>query len=146
LGRRTLDLLYFGPNHGDCMVVMRPDVEGGKYLFVVDLFTPGGAPLSYMPDYSPHHWVRTLKEMEALGAGAIINGHGITLSHPTAMTERRRYVEALMVAVKKAIDDGMPPTEIPDKVRLPEFAYMRGYELNIRDNVRRIQTFYGIGW
>ncbi len=146
LGRHTLDLLYFGPNHGDCMVLMRPDVEGGKYLFIVDLFTPGGAPLSFMPDYAPHHWVRAMKDIETLDHGAFINGHGITLSHPSGLTERRRYVEALMVAVKAAIDAGMPPQDIPEKVRLPEFAYLRGYDQNIRDNVRRIQTFYGIGW
>lgn len=146
LGNHKIDLLYFGPNHGDCMVAMRPDVEGGKYLFIVDLMTPGGAPMAYMPDYSPHHWVRSLKEIEALNVEAIVNGHGITLSHPSSISERRRYVEALMVAVKKAIDDGMPPNDIPEKVRLPEFAYMRGYEQYIRDNVRRIQTYYGIGW
>ncbi|MDX2224233.1 MAG: MBL fold metallo-hydrolase [Rhodospirillaceae bacterium] len=146
LGRHSVELIYLGPNHGDCMVFMRPDIERGKYVFVVDLFTPGGAPLSYFPDYAPHHWVRAMKELEALKPDTFINGHGVTLSHPSALTERRRYLEALMAAVKKAIDDGMPPTEIPDKVRLPEFAYLRGYEANIRDNVRRVQTFYGIGW
>lgn len=147
LGEHKLDLLYFGPNHGDCMVVMRPDIEKGRYLFIVDLFTPGGAPLSYMPDYAPHHLVRSLKEIEALaGVEAIINGHGVTLVPPSALVERRRYVEALMAAVKRAMDEGMPPNDIPEKVRLPEFGYLRGYEANIRDNVRRMQTFYAIGW
>ncbi len=147
LGEHKLDLLYFGPNHGDCMVVMRPDVEGGKYIFVVDLFTPGGTPLSFLPDYAPHHLVRSLKEIEALkGVEVIINGHGVSVVHPSALNERRRYLEALMAAVKKAVDDGMPANKIPDEVRLPDFAYLRGYEANIRDNVRRIQTFYAIGW
>ena len=33
------------------LVVMRPDP--GDYLFIVDLLTPGGVPLSYMADNYP---------------------------------------------------------------------------------------------
>ena len=142
LGGRTLELLYFGPNHGECMVVMRPDP--GDYIFVVDLVTSGGAPLGFMSDYSPHHWVRTLKEIEALDYEAMIGGHGSLLSHPSAVTERRQYLEALMAAVKQAREDGV--TNIREMVRLPEFSHLRGYEDRIEDNVRRIQTYYGIGW
>lgn len=142
LGGRKLDLLYFGPNHGDCMVVMRPDP--GDYLFIVDLVTPGGAPLGFMPDYSPHHYVRTLKEIEDLDYTAILGGHGALVAHPSAVTERRQYLEALLAAVKYARESGV--TNIREMVRLPQFEYLRGYDDRIEDNVRRIQTYYGIGW
>ncbi len=142
LGGRTLELLYFGPNHGECMVVMRPDP--GDYIFVVDLVTSGGAPLGFFSDYSPHHWVRTLKEIEALDYKAMIGGHGSLLSHPSAVTERRMYLKALMAAVKQARENGV--SNIRDMVRLPEYSYLRGYKDRIEDNVRRIQTYYGIGW
>lgn len=142
LGGRSLELLYFGPNHGDCMVVMRPDP--GDYIFVVDLVTSGGAPLGFMPDYAPHHWIRTLKEIEALDYKAMIGGHGSLLSHPSAVTERRMYLEALLAAVKEARENGV--TNIREMVRLPEYEYLRGYDSRIEDNVRRIQTYYGIGW
>lgn len=144
LGGRTLDLLYFGPNHGDCMVVMRPDP--GDYLFIVDLVTPGGAPLGFMPDYAPHHWVRTLKEIEALDYKAIIGGHGPMLSHPTAVTERRQYLEALMAATQQAMASGGNPFELHKEIRVPEFSHLRGYDSRIEDNARRMLTFYGIGW
>ena len=75
----------------------------------------------------------------------MIPGHGVPLADKSSITERRKYLEALMAAVKKANDDGMPADQIPEKVRVPEFAYLRGYELNIRDNVRRMQAYYGIG-
>ena len=126
LGRHKLDLLYFGPSHGDCMVLMRPDVSNGKYVFVVDLFTAGGAPLSYLPDYAPLQWIQSMKAIEAANIDTFINGHGVLFAPMSALTERRRYAEALMAAVKNAIDSGIPGAEIPDKVRLPEFAYMRG--------------------
>ncbi len=142
LGGRSLELLYFGPNHGDCMVVMRPDP--GDYIFIVDLVTPGGAPLGFMPDYSPHHYVRTLKEIEELDYKAIIGGHGALVAHPSAVTERRMYLEALMAAVRSARETGQ--SNIRETVRLPQYEYLRGYEDRIEDNVRRMQTYYGIGW
>ncbi len=142
LGGHSLDLHYFGPNHGDCMVVMQPD--SGDYIFVVDLVTSGGAPLGFMPDYAPHHWIRTLKEIEAMDYKVMIGGHGSLLSHPSAVTERRMYLEALMAAVKQAREAG--GRDLQKTVRLPEFSYLRGYEDRIEDNVRRIQMFYGIGW
>ncbi|MBL8642619.1 MAG: MBL fold metallo-hydrolase [Rhodospirillaceae bacterium] len=145
LGGRKLDLIYLGVNHGDCLIFMQPDTEGGKYLFGVDIATPGGAPLTYIPVYDLHNWLRTLKELEAMNFSVLIPGHGVPIADKSSLNERRRYMEALMAAVKKAIDEGMPGNEIPDKVRVPEFAYLRGYETNIRDNVRRIQTYYGIG-
>jgi glyoxylase-like metal-dependent hydrolase (beta-lactamase superfamily II) len=146
LGGRKLDLIYLGPNHGNCLVVMRPDSENGKYLFVVDLATPGGAPLDYMPDYAPLAWIRSLKALEAMDSTVVIPGHGVPVAHKSALAERRAYLEALMAAVKAEIDAGTPVNAIPDKVKLPQFAHLRGYERNLRDNVRRIQTFYGIGW
>lgn len=144
LGGRSLELMYFGPNHGDCMVVMRPDP--GEFLFIVDLVTPGGAPLGFMPDYSPHHWVRTLKEIEALDYKAIIGGHGAMLSHPTAVTERRQYLEALMAATQQAMASGENPFELHKVIRVPEFAHLRGYDGRIEDNARRMLMYYGIGW
>ncbi|MEQ8736744.1 MAG: MBL fold metallo-hydrolase [Rhodospirillaceae bacterium] len=144
LGGRKLELLYFGPNHGDCMVVMRPDP--GDYLYIVDLVTPGGAPLGFMPDYAPHHYVRTLKEIEAIDYKAIIGGHGAMLSHPSAVTERRQYLEALMKATREAMASGANPFELHKVIRVPEFAHLRGYESRIEDNARRMLAFYGIGW
>lgn len=144
LGGRTLDLHYFGPNHGDCMVVMQPDP--GDYIFVVDLVTSGGAPLGFMPDYAPHHYLRTLKELEALDFKAMIGGHGALLSHPSAITERRQYLEALMKATREAMASGGNPFQLHKQIRVPEFAHLRGYEDRIEDNARRMLAFYGIGW
>lgn len=47
LGGRSLELLYSGPNHGECMVAMRPDP--GDYIFVVDLVTPGAPRSAFFP-------------------------------------------------------------------------------------------------
>lgn len=144
LGGRTLELRYFGVNHGDCLVVMRPD--GERNLFIVDLATAGGMPLPTMPDYDPVHWIRTLREIEALDFDGMIGGHGIPLAPKSAVTERRAYLEALMAAVRRELDAGTPEAEIPGRIDLPEFRHLRNYERYIQDNARRILTYYAMGW
>jgi len=145
LGGRTLDLLYFGPNHGDCLVVMQPDP--GNILFIVDLVVPGAIPLAGMADNSLHHWMRTLRELEAMKDwDLMIPGHAGPLAHRSAVTERREYVEKLMATVKAEFDSGTSVFEIPTKVRLPEYRYLRWYDANIQNNVQRVLTYYFMGW
>jgi glyoxylase-like metal-dependent hydrolase (beta-lactamase superfamily II) len=145
LGGRKLDLLYFGPNHGDCLVVMRPDP--GNVLFIVDIVVPGAIPLAGMADNSLHHWMRTLRELEAMEDWeTMIPGHAGPLAHRSAVTERREYVETLMASVKAEFDGGTSVFEIPSKVRPTEFSYLRWYDTNIQSNVDRVLTYYFMGW
>ena len=148
LGGRSLDLLYFGRNHSDCLVVMRPD--DSPYLHIVDLVTPGGMPFTYMADYFPHHMVRTLKALEALEWDYFIPGHMVPIAPKSALTERRQYFEALMAAVKAELDaaDGNPFADIKPAVRerLEDFSYLRGFDRNIDQNIDRILSYYAIGW
>jgi hypothetical protein len=147
LGNRTLRLQYLGPNHGDCLLVMTPthvDVP-----FIVDLATAGGMPLPFIPDYSLHNWVRSLKVLEGWSFAQYVGGHGIPLAPKSRLVERREYVEALMAETKKELDAGTPEGQIPDVVagRLAErFQHLRGFNGIVRDNVRRTITYYGMGW
>jgi glyoxylase-like metal-dependent hydrolase (beta-lactamase superfamily II) len=109
LGNRSLELIYLGTNHSDCLVFMRPD--GVNALFVVDLITPGSVGGNVFMDYVPHHWVRTLKAIEAMKLDYIISGHGVPLAHASAITERRQYLEALMGAVGTAYQQRLNSTE-----------------------------------
>ena len=145
LGGRRLDLLYFGPNHGDCLVVMRPDP--GDTLFIVDLVVPGAIPLAGLSDNSLHHWVRTMRELEAMEDWEMmIPGHAGPLAHRSAVTERRDYVEKLMAKVKAEFEGGTSVFEIPGKVRMPEYSHLRWYDTNIEGNVNRVLTYYFMGW
>jgi len=60
---KNLKLMYFGRNHGDCMLVMQ--LDGTDVLYVNDLVTPYSLGLGFMPDYDPKEWARTLGEIEA---------------------------------------------------------------------------------
>jgi glyoxylase-like metal-dependent hydrolase (beta-lactamase superfamily II) len=146
LGGKTLKLMYFGPNHGDCMLVMQ--VEGTDILYINDLVTPYSVGLGFMPDYDPGEWVRTLHELEALdGWTHFIGGHGIPIAPKEALVQRRRYMEALMTAVRDGIAEGKRLEELYDTIELAqEFQEMRGYDTHIRRGAERIYHFYTMGW
>ena len=147
LGGRALKLMYFGRNHGDCLLVMQ--LEGTDLLFVNDLVTPYSVGLGFFPDYDPGEYLRSLKAIEALpGWSRLTGNHGIPVAPKDALAQRRRYVEALMAAVKTAMDSGRYQGEaLYDAIELPEeFRNMRGYDRHIRRAAERIAYYYGMGW
>ena len=147
LGGRTLELRYFGRNHGDCLIVMRIPEE--KALFIVDLVTPGGVSggSGWMNDYYPKDYIRSLLEIEQqLDFDHMIGGHGVPLAPKSAVTERRLYLEALMAAVKAELDKGTPRAQLLDNIDLPEFRHLRNYDTHMKLNAERMRVYYAIGW
>jgi len=59
LRNRTLELFYFGTNHGESLIVMRIPKE--KVLFIVDIVTPRSVAFRGMPDFWPDEWVGNSK-------------------------------------------------------------------------------------
>lgn len=146
LGGRSLELLYFGPNHSDCLVVMRPD-SPNNYLFIVDLVTPGAVPLGRLPDQYLLGYIDSLRAIEKIpGIDKMIPGHRMVEASIDAVTERRAYMEALMLAVKNELAAGTPRGEILDKITLSEFSGMRNFDTQMRENVRRVLSYYALGW
>jgi len=147
LGERRLRLDWLGVNHGDCLIVMTPDHV--DIPFIVDLATAGGMPLPFIPDYSLHHWVRSLRELEAWSFENYVGGHGIPVAPKERIAERREYIEALMTETRLAYEAGVPIREIPDQVAeklRKRFDHLRGFNGIVRDNVRRTLSYYAMGW
>lgn len=143
---QTVNLRYLGPNHGDCMLVMQ--AEGSDALYVSDLVTPYSLGLGFMPDYDPVEWIRTLKELEAdLGWEKLVGAHGIAPARRDALVQRRRYLEALMQAVREGMADGKRLDELYESIELPaEFREIRGYDTQLRRAAERIFHYYSMGW
>jgi glyoxylase-like metal-dependent hydrolase (beta-lactamase superfamily II) len=149
LGGRALELHYFGPNHGDSLVVMRLPRE--KILFVVDIVTPRRVAFRSMPDFWPDEWIRSLREIEQLDYDYVVSAHGPhtepAIDPASVVVEQREYLEDLMAAVKKEIVAG---TGSPDKLRkiikLPKYEQWRSYEEWLPMNIERIWAFYHMGW
>lgn len=149
LGGRTLQLEYFGPNHGNSLIVMRFPQE--KILFVVDIVTPRRVAFRNMPDFWPDEWVRTLKELEQLDIDYVIAAHGPetqpAIDSASVITEQREYIEDLMTAVKTAMDNGVhSPDKLRQTIKLPKYEHWRSYDKWLPMNIERIWAYYHMGW
>ncbi|NVK41035.1 MAG: MBL fold metallo-hydrolase [Oceanospirillaceae bacterium] len=149
LSGRTLELNYFGPNHGDSLAVMRLPEE--KILFVVDIVTPRRVAFRGMPDFWPDEWIRTLKEIEKMDVDYVISAHGPQSQPPidpaSVITEQREYLEDLMAAVKEAMDSGMhSPDALRENIKLPKYQKWRSYDQWLPMNIERIWAYYHMGW
>jgi len=149
LGGRTLELSYFGPNHGDSLVVMRLPKE--KILFTVDIVTPRRVAFRGMPDFWPDEWVRSLKEIEQLDFDYVISGHGPesqpAIDPASIVEEQRIYLEDLMAAVKKEMDSGThSPDALRKTVKLPKYEHWQYYKEWLPMNIERIWAYYHMGW
>jgi len=149
LGGRTLELEYYGPNHGDSLVVMRLPRE--KILFIVDIVTPRRVAFRIMPDFWPDEWIRSLKEIEATDFDYVISGHGPetqpAIDPASVVKEQRVYLEDLMAAVKKAMDTGSHNPDVLRKtVKLPKYKHWRYYDKWLPMNIERIWAYYHMGW
>lgn len=149
LGGRSLELEYYGPNHGDSLVVMRLPDENA--LFIVDIVTPRRTAFRMMPDFYPDEWVRTLKEIEATDFDYVISAHGPqtepAIEPASVVAEQRQYLEDLMATVKREMDAGTHgPDALREKVKLPKYENWRAYDDWLPMNVERIWAFYHMGW
>ena len=149
LGDRTLELEYYGPNHGASLVVMRLPKENA--LFIVDIVTPRRVAFRMMPDFWPDEWIRSLKEIEATDFDYVISGHGPetepAMDTANVVMQQRVYLEDLMAAVKGAMESGThSPDELKTSVKLPEYKNWRYYDEWLPMNIERIWAFYHMGW
>ena len=143
LGGRTVELHYFGRNHGNCLSVMRLPKE--KILFIVDIVTPKRVAFRNMPDFYPLDWVRSLAEIEKLDFERIIPGHGPPAAPAAAVREQREYLEDLMTAVREARKTERNPDKIRKMVKLPKYKTWGAYKQYLEMNVERINFFYHMG-
>lgn len=149
LGNRTVELFYFGPNHGESLIVMRIPKE--KILFIVDIVTPRRVAFRGMPDFWPDEWVRTLKEIEQMNFDYVISGHGPenqpAIDSAIIVKEQRVFLEDLMNAVKMAMDSGTHnPEELKKNVKLPKYENWQYYNEWLPMNIERIWAYYHMGW
>jgi len=104
LGGKTVELYYFGANHGKGMTVfLLPDE---KVLFTADLVVPKRVGFMFMPDFAPQSWIQTLKEIEKMEFETALFAHDIPVGDKNDVTLQREYLEDLTMAVGKAMQSG----------------------------------------
>lgn len=149
LGGRELQLRYYGPNHGDSVIVMRLPRE--KALFIVDIVTPRRVAFRSMPDFWPDEWIRSLREIEAGDFDYVIPGHGPetepAIDPASVVRDQREYLEDLVAAVGDAMNAGMhSPDALRENIKLPKYENWRWYDEWLPMNIERIWAYHHMGW
>lgn len=166
LGQAALDLYYFGPSHGTCLVVMIPRPH--RMIYTVDIVTPrpdGGGYLPWDPqvaDFQFHNAVAMLRAVEKLvtdeGIELVIGAHLVPLPQGgrlvpapatgpvVQITERRQFWEQLMAAVKAEMDNGTESFMVANRIDPAPWEKLPGYNRNkFKQLVDRIAAYYAIG-
>jgi glyoxylase-like metal-dependent hydrolase (beta-lactamase superfamily II) len=167
LGDRALDLHYFGPSHGTCLVAMIP--RPYPMLYTVDILTPrpsGGGYLPWDPQVADFHFYnapQALRRMEELaereGLTTVIGAHVVplfvergrfTAAPPTGpvvqLRQRREFWEGLMAAVKAEMDSGTDSFLVSGRLDLSPWQETPGFQRRkFKILVDRVAAYYAIG-
>ena len=167
LGGQSLDLRYFGPNHGTCMIVMVPRPH--KMLYTVDILTPRPAGGGYLPwdpqvaDFQFYNIIQSLQAIEQFaaeeGLDTITGAHLVPLptgkgqfkgAAPTgpisSIGERWRFWEGLLTAVKAEMDSGTESFMVSGRLDLTPWQDTRGFnKRKFKQLVDRVAAYYAIG-
>ncbi|MBI3089660.1 MAG: MBL fold metallo-hydrolase [Candidatus Tectomicrobia bacterium] len=126
LGGKTVRLLYFGPNHSNCMTILHLPKE--RLAFAVDFFSPGSLPYRGLYDTYPQHVIASLKKLRDLDVDRIVPGHGPPALPKAAVNDVLGYWEDLMAAVTDAYNRKVPLEKAQQEIKLEKYAQWRGYE------------------
>ena len=144
LGGPKIELLYFGRNQGDCLVVANFPNE--RLLFIVDLLTDNRLPFGSLPDFYPSDTLRTLQEIQALDFDRIARGHLDAVVGRDVLNSTTAYWSDLLTSVKAKVDSGIPVFEIIETHELPQYKSWANYDRWFKLHVERVVWQYSIGW
>lgn len=142
-GGYSLELYYFGQNHGNGMTVFRFPEHNA--IFVIDLVVPDRVLYAYLPDASPKNWVKHLAEIQQLTFEDVYMAHVRVKGNRSDITFMQQYFNDLYAAVDQALADGTPFFDIPNEVKLPQYSHLKNYDEWLHMNVWRILMEKAIG-
>lgn len=167
LGGQSLELYYFGPSHGTCLIAMIPRPH--KMLYTVDLVTPrpaGGGYLPWDPQVADFHFnnaVDNLRALEALaeqeGLTHVIGAHLVPLPQGKGqfasaapvgpirtVRERREFWEGIMAAVEQEMESGTESFMVSSRLDLSPWQNIPGFnKRKFKQLIDRVAAYYAIG-
>ena len=146
LGGTTLDLRYFGPSHGQCLIAMHLPKE--RLVYIVDLVVPKRVGLRGWTTTDPGAAARTIREIEKLPFDRFIPGHGPAVAPASDMREVGQYIEDLLAAVRASFEKHKSVAKIRENIKeihLPKYEKWTGYKEYLEGNVERAITYYWNG-
>ena len=143
MGNKTIELHYFGKNHGDGMVVAR--FAEDNILFIADLVVPNRVGFGNLPDFFPAEWERSLAEIQELEYDTVMFTHGTPFGPPSSIDAQLQYLQDLRGAIFSEMQAGTDFLSIPDAIELPQYADWDGYDEWLHLNAWRFLMEIAIG-
>ena len=144
LGNKKVELLYFGPNHGKGMTVYRLPKE--KIIYIVDLVAPKRVGFTFMPDFSPKEWLRSLKEIEELDFDIALFSHMAPKGTVQDIVAQRVFIEDLKAEIIRRMRAGEDPFMIPSNIKLDKYKDWAMYNEWLEMNAWRMLMEMHMGW
>ena len=143
LGNKTIELHFFGANHGEGMVVAR--FAEDNIIFIADLVVPNRVGFGNLPDFSPAEWERSLAEIQALEYDTVMFTHEESFGPPSSVEDQLQYLQDLRGAIFAEMQAGTDFLSIPDAIELPQYAEWHGYDDWLSLNAWRFLMEIAIG-
>jgi hypothetical protein len=164
LSGRSLELYYFGPSHDTCLSVMV--AKPANMVFVTNVVNPPVVTAPWNPTLANnflHNYIAFFESVETLaereGIDTLIGGFMAVGMGPdkkptilpgtgpiTVVRDQRIFWEKVMTAVKTALDDGVPPKQLINKIDLEQFSSYQFYsKRNMNVLFRRVASLYITG-
>ncbi len=143
IGGKSIELYYYGRNHGDGMTVFR--FPEHNIVFTIDLVVPDRVLYAYLPDADPKNWVASLKQIDKLQFDTLLMSHVRAVGSRKDLHLLQNYFNDLYAAVQTELDKGTNLFDIPKKVQLPKYQNWMNYDEWLPMNVWRILMEKSIG-
>lgn len=146
LGGKTIELYYFGMNHGIGMTVFVLPEE--KIAYIADIVTPNRVLFSIVPDFNIGEWKRTLSEVEQLDFQTAIYSHTQSrepFGSKLEVTQTRQFIEELQAAIFAEFQKGTSFMDIPTTVKLPKYEHWAMYNEWLPLNIWRVMLDMNMG-
>lgn len=143
LGGTTVELHYFGMNHGLGMTIFL--LPAWRIAYIADLVAPKRLLATIGPDYNIKELERTLGQIEKMDFDKAIFSHrarAAPLQGGTKqdVTDTLQYISDLRAAVHAEIETGTNPFRAPYEVRLPKYESWAMYDEWLAMNA--LKVFY----
>lgn len=150
MGNFTVSMHYLGLNHGLGLTIFT--IPERRAAYIADLVTPNRVMFAVVPDFNIGEWERSLGEILEMDFDIAVCSHN-ALSPQEAMNgctrnhieEERQYIRDLRNAILAEFQKGTGFMDIPNAVKLPEYAHWVGYNEWLEMNTLRLMTDLWMG-
>jgi|TARA_Y100000588_G_C14280110_1_gene936670 glyoxylase-like metal-dependent hydrolase (beta-lactamase superfamily II) len=156
LGNQTIELFYFGPSHGECLIVA--EIQSANILFIADLLNTSGPTFPNdptLPYLRPATLIEAFNSMEKLTRtnriSSFITGHASTkiIGSVETINQQRDFWKLVQHTAEEAEKNGNIDLNnfiAMDKINLEPFKQFNNYDQEDLSNIlRRYTSFLNMG-